>query len=73
VGDSQVTLLWDAVEVATGYNVKRSTVAGGPYTNIATNVVGLSHVDTTVINGTTYYYVVTAIDSESRQITGCEG
>lgn len=51
--DSQVTLSWDAVAGATGYNVKRSTTAGGPYTTIASNVAGTSYVDTDVINGTT--------------------
>jgi hypothetical protein len=37
-GDSQVTLSWDAVTGATGYNVKRSTTAGGPYSTIASNI-----------------------------------
>jgi hypothetical protein len=62
-GDSQVTLSWTAVDGAVGYNVKRSTTAGGPYTTIATNVTGTSYVDNAVINGTKYYYVVTAVDS----------
>lgn len=62
VGDSQVTLSWNAVTEATGYNIKRSTTAGGPYTTIATNVTGASYVDNTVTNGTTYYYVVTALN-----------
>jgi hypothetical protein len=66
-GDSQVTLSWNAVEEATGYNVKRSTTAGGPYTTIATNVPGTSYIDNTVTNGTTYYYVVTAVDSNGNE------
>lgn len=66
-GDSQVTLSWSAVTGATGYNVKRSTTAGGPYTTIATNVAGTSYLDTTVTNGTTYYYVVTAVDSSNNE------
>ncbi|MBP2632047.1 MAG: hypothetical protein H6Q70_2675 [Firmicutes bacterium] len=67
-GDSQVTLSWTAVDGATGYNVKRSTTAGGPYTTIASNVSGTTYVDTSVTNGTTYYYVVTAVnvDGESN-------
>jgi hypothetical protein len=66
-GDSQVTLSWDAVTGVTGYNVKRSITAGGPYTTIATNVTGTSYVDNTVANGTTYYYVVTAVDSSGTE------
>ncbi|MCC5468660.1 LamG-like jellyroll fold domain-containing protein [Pelosinus baikalensis] len=66
-GDSQVSLSWNAVEGAASYNVKRSTTAGGPYTTIATNVTGASYVDSTVTNGTTYYYVVTAVDSNGNE------
>lgn len=65
-GNSQVSLSWDAVSGATGYNVKRSTTAGGPYTAIATGITGTSYVDTEVTNGTTYYYVVTAVDTEGE-------
>lgn len=65
-GDSKVTLSWTAVDGATGYNVKRSTTAGGPYTTIASNVTGTSYVDTSVTNGTTYYYVVTALNADGE-------
>ncbi len=58
--DANVTLAWTAVAGATGYNVKRSTASGGPYTTVASGVTATSYVDTTVTNGTTYYYVVTA-------------
>ena len=68
-GDSKVTLSWNAVTGATGYNVKRSTTAGGPYTTIATNVKGTSYVDNTVTNGTTYYYVITAVDDSGNEST----
>ena len=66
-GDSQVALSWNTVTAATSYNVKRSTTAGGPYTTIATNVTGTSYLDTTVTNGTTYYYVITAVDSNGNE------
>ncbi|WP_077612120.1 LamG-like jellyroll fold domain-containing protein [Clostridium sp. Marseille-P2415] len=66
-GDSKVDLTWNAVTDATSYTIKRSTIAGGPYTTIATGVTGTSYTDTDVTNGTTYYYVVTAI------INGSEG
>ncbi|MBP2632048.1 MAG: hypothetical protein H6Q70_2676 [Firmicutes bacterium] len=65
-GDLQVTLSWTAVDGATGYNVKRSTNAGGAYTTIASNVSGTSYVDTSVTNGTTYYYVVTDINADGE-------
>jgi fibronectin type 3 domain-containing protein len=61
-GNTQVSLTWFASSGATGYYVKRSTTSGSGYVNIATNTVtGL--VDTSVTNGTTYYYVVSAINA----------
>ena len=71
-GDSQVTLIWDAVADSTGYNVKRSTTAGGPYTTIASNVSGTSYVDKSVVNGTAYYYVVTAITADGESANSNE-
>jgi len=71
-GDSKVTLSWDAVTGATGYNVKRSITAGGPYSTIASNVSGTSYVDTDVVNGTTYYYVVTAISADGESTNSNE-
>lgn len=59
----QIGLTWTAATGATGYNVKRSTTAGGPYTSIAQNVSGASYTDTSVTAAATYYYVVTAITS----------
>lgn len=65
-GDAKATLNWNAVTGATGYNVKRSTTAGGPYTTIASNVSGTSYVDSGLTNGTIYYYVVTAITANGE-------
>ncbi|RAV22231.1 Kelch repeat-containing protein [Paenibacillus contaminans] len=62
-GNAKVDLSWSAVAGATGYNVKRSTTEGGPYTTIATGVAGTTYTDTAVTNGTTYYYVVTAVNA----------
>ncbi|WP_186785880.1 hypothetical protein [Paenibacillus agilis] len=63
-GDKRVVLTWGKVDSATGYNVKRSTVAGGLYTTIATvDAIATSYTDINVTNGVTYYYVVTAVKS----------
>jgi acid phosphatase type 7 len=62
-GSSQVTLAWAASAGATSYIVKRATVAGGPYAAIATGVTATSYVDSDVTNGTTYYYVVSAMNA----------
>ena len=65
-GNAQVALTWSAASGATGYNVKRSTTNGGPYSNVATNVTGTSYTNTGLTNGTTYYYVVTAVNASGE-------
>jgi hypothetical protein len=61
-GNSNVALQWNAFPVATSYNVKRATSIGGPYTLVA-NVTGTSFTDTNLVNGSTYYYVVSTVYS----------
>src|SRR5579864_2513574 len=61
-GNGQVGLSWSASSGATSYNVKRSTTSGGPYTTIASPTT-TSYTDTGVTNGTTYYYVVSAVNT----------
>jgi subtilase family serine protease len=59
-GDGQVTLTWPAVPGALRYNVKRSLTSGGPYSLLAPDVTGLTFTDTGLVNGTAYYYVISA-------------
>jgi hypothetical protein len=63
-GYGQVVLTWTTSSGATNYNIKRSTTSGGPYTN---NIIGSSatngFTDANVIDGTIYYYVVSALDA----------
>jgi alpha-L-fucosidase 2 len=59
-GNGRAGLTWTASTGAGGYNVKRATVSGGPYTPIASGVSGLSYLDSGLLNGTNYYYVVSA-------------
>lgn len=63
----QVTLNWSAVSGAGGYIVQRSTVSGGPYTNLANGVTSTTYTDASVTNGSPYYYVVSSLEN------GCEG
>jgi hypothetical protein len=58
-GDGQVSLSWSASVGANGYHVKRATVNGGPYETFACPS-GTSVVDNGLVNGTTYYYTVSA-------------
>jgi hypothetical protein len=60
VSTTQINLSWNACTNATGYNIKRSTTSGGPYTTIAAGVTTTNFDDTDVVADTTYYYVVSA-------------
>ncbi len=66
-----VALSWaDAASQISGYNVYRSTVSNGPYTRInAASVVPTSYSDLTVVSGTTYFYVVTAVGTNGVEST----
>jgi hypothetical protein len=59
-----IELAWDAISsdpTLYGYEVGRSDTPGGPYTQIA-RVTANSYTDLSVVEGSTYYYVVRAVD-----------
>ncbi len=62
VGGNQVVLNWSIAAAATNYNVKYSTTSGGPYTTLA-SLSGTSYTNTGLAIGTTYYYVVSAVNA----------
>jgi fibronectin type 3 domain-containing protein len=64
-GNAQVGLVWAAGASATSYNVKRGTTSGGPYTTISSPTAA-SFTDTGLTNGTTYFYVVSAVNSAGQ-------
>jgi hypothetical protein len=64
-GNLAVSLNWVQAESATSYNVKRATSSGGPYATIA-SCTALSYLDSGLVNGTTYYYVVTAVNGNGE-------
>lgn len=62
-----VTLDWTASTSAViGYNVYRGTRDGGPYAPLNSSLVTtIQYEDSQVQSGQTYYYVVTAVDSNN--------
>ena len=68
----QAALSWTYVANATSYNIKRATASGGPYTAIATVKTGTSYTDTGLTGGTTYYYVVSAVNSTNESVNSTE-
>ncbi len=59
--DGQVALGWNAVSGATGYNIKYGT-APGNYTSTVTGVHGTSATISSLVDGTPYYFVVSAVN-----------
>jgi len=59
-GGSSVSLSWDSSPEATFYNIKRGTSTGGPYTDLLLSSPINSVTDSSVSDGVTYYYVVSA-------------
>jgi hypothetical protein len=69
-GDTKVDLAWDTVPNAASYNIKRSTTHGQGtfYMNIpvTTTSGAITYTDTNVTPGTTYYYVVSAVNASGE-------
>ncbi|HWZ81938.1 MAG TPA: glycoside hydrolase family 44 protein [Terriglobales bacterium] len=61
-GNLQVSLTWTASSGASSYHVKRATTSGGPYTQTGAPTVA-SFTDMGLTNGSTYYYVVSALNT----------
>ena len=73
-GSDQVALSWTASTGATSYNVYRGTVFDGEATTPIATVSSPSYTDTSVTNGTLYFYEVAATNSvgtsgDTNQIT----
>ncbi|MGD0061076.1 MAG: malectin domain-containing carbohydrate-binding protein [Verrucomicrobiia bacterium] len=71
-GLEQVALAWNAVSGAAGYDVQRSTVSGGPYTTVTNRLTGSTYTDTGLADSTTYYYVVTTVESGCQSTNSVE-
>ncbi len=71
-GNNQTLLSWPATPGAVSYNLLRATVPGGGWLPLTNGVLGpvcgsgpanATYVDTSAVNGTTYYYAVQAVNS----------
>ncbi len=54
------------------FSGRRNGTAGGPYTTITDNVTVTSYTDDSLTNGTTYYYVVSAINASGESANSNE-
>jgi fibronectin type 3 domain-containing protein len=70
-GNAQVSLTWNASNGATSYNVKRATTTGGPYT-IVGSPTSNSFTNIGLTNGTSYFFVVSALNSAGESANSAE-
>lgn len=63
-GSHEVILTWTgSSSQVTGYYTYRGNISGGPYAKLTSTPIDLTtYADQSVTGGTTYYYVVTAVD-----------
>ncbi len=66
-----VSLTWNAsTSTVSGYNVYRTTTSGLGYVRLNGSLLtSLSYTDSTLLSGTTYYYVTTAVDASGNEST----
>ena len=74
VSGTQINLTWtDNATNETGFAVARSTMSGGPYTDIASLAANAtSHSNMGLTTNTTYYYVVRATNSFTSSINSAQ-
>ncbi len=67
-GDATVSLAWDSVPGAAGYNLYRSPVSGGGWVKLnGAPLTGTSYTDNGLQNARTYFYVVTSLDAAGNE------
>lgn len=62
---ARIDLAWSASSGAVSYNIKRSNVHSGPFTNLAMSVNPF-YTDTGLANGNTYYYEISAVNGSGE-------
>ncbi|HEV2207633.1 MAG TPA: glycoside hydrolase family 2 TIM barrel-domain containing protein [Verrucomicrobiae bacterium] len=69
--DGQAYLHWDFGFATTSYHIKRATASGGPYSLLA-NSSAVAYTDSGLTDGTTYFYVVSALNNYGESADSAE-
>ncbi|MGA9779850.1 MAG: beta-galactosidase GalA [Verrucomicrobiia bacterium] len=70
-GTGQILLSWNG-SAGANYNVKRSTMSGGPYNIIASSISTTNYTDSSVATCQTYFYVVTYTNTSYESLSSAE-
>ena len=71
VTNGQIILNWNG-SAGAGYNVKRSTVPGGPYITLASAISSTNYTDSDVVTCQSYFYVVTITNGNYESLPSTE-
>lgn len=63
---ASVSLTWNPVPNAVTYNLKRALSSSGPFSNVLTGLTKPSATNTSLTNGTLYYFVVSAVHANGE-------
>ncbi len=68
-GDGKVALRWDVPLGASTYTVRGSTSAAGPFVQLAANLTSPGFVVPSLMNGSVYYFTVSAVNPAGTSLT----
>jgi hypothetical protein len=71
---SQINIIWDAQSAISAFHVKRATSSGGPYEVVPLGPTQTNYVDSGLLAGTNYYYMISAVldgveSADSAEVT----
>jgi hypothetical protein len=69
---TQIRLNWLLAGWATSYNIKYSTNSGGPYTLLASSVIGGGYTNAALTPGKIYYFVMFSVNSAGESANSAE-
>jgi uncharacterized repeat protein (TIGR02543 family) len=73
-GNNQVSISWNPVASATSYNLYWSTTSGVSKSTgtLISNITSTTYTHTGLTAGTTYYYIITAVDSSGESLASVQ-
>ncbi len=68
ISDSQVDLIWSGFPQNVTYRIFRSLQFAGPFTDLGITTTSTAYSDVSLINNTTYYYFIKAINPSGESV-----